>query len=110
VETLDLPYKIISDVLGEKIEKNAVYLSGPSFAVEIMNSQPTMVTVASHCGKRAKWAQSVFHDPLFRVYTSEDVIGIEIAGALKVYLNHSNLERHCNCKWNLFRLWLSNEH
>ena len=49
-----------------------------------MNSQPTAVTVASKSIERAKWAQSVFHDPLFRVYTSDDVVGIEIAGALKV--------------------------
>eukprot|EP01080_Neovahlkampfia_damariscottae_P011459 gene11459-4623_t len=101
VETLDLPYDIIKDVLGEKIGKLAVYLSGPSFAVEVMNSQPTAVTVASKSIERAKWAQSVFHDPLFRVYTSDDVIGIEIAGALKnVIAIASGISTGCGYQMN----------
>lgn len=81
--TLDLPYKIIQEIFGDVINSNAVFLSGPSFASEIMADQPTCVTVASHSDKRAILAQKVFHDPYFRVYTSPDVIGVEVSGAIK---------------------------
>lgn len=82
-DTLDLPYEILKEVLGKDIAHDAVYLSGPSFAIEVMNQEPTCVTVASSNKSRAEWAQEVFHDPYFRVYTSDDVIGVETAGALK---------------------------
>jgi glycerol-3-phosphate dehydrogenase (NAD(P)+) len=82
-DTLDLPFKIVEDIFGEEISKRTVYLSGPSFASEVMTDQPTSVTVASLTPDRSKWATRVFHDPYFRVYSSEDVIGVEISGAIK---------------------------
>ncbi len=81
--SLKLPHDIISDVLGEKIAEKAVALSGPSFAVEIAVQQPTGVSAASKFADRAKWAQDIFHAPYFRVYTSDDPRGLEVAGALK---------------------------
>jgi glycerol-3-phosphate dehydrogenase len=83
VGRLHLPRDIIADVLGKEVAHNAVFLSGPSFATEIAARQPTAVAVASKDPKRAAWAQELFHAAHFRVYTSDDPIGLEVAGALK---------------------------
>ena len=58
----------------------ATFLSGPSFAVEVVKRQPTCVSVASELESRAKRAQRLFHAPHFRVYTTDDVVGVEVAG------------------------------
>lgn len=58
-------------------------LSGPSFAVEVAKKFPTVVTVASRKAAVAELAQHVFATPFFRVYTSEDTIGVEIGGSVK---------------------------
>ena len=58
-------------------------LSGPSFAVEVAAAQPTVVTVASRQREVAKFIQSRFFSPSFRIYTTYDVIGVELGGALK---------------------------
>lgn len=78
-----LPKEIISDTLGDAIANKAVSLSGPSFAVEVARHLPTAVAVASHDVYRALQAQRLFHAPHFRAYTSDDPIGLEVAGALK---------------------------
>lgn len=81
--SLKLPTDIISDVLGTKVASQSTILSGPSFASEIAAHQPTAVAVASKDLSRAAWAQELFHAAHFRVYTSDDPVGLEIAGALK---------------------------
>lgn len=58
-------------------------LSGPSFACEVAAGAPTAVTIACQAGERATALQQVFNGPRFRVYTSEDVVGVELGGALK---------------------------
>ena len=58
-------------------------LSGPSFAKEVARLVPTVVTVASAERKTADWVQSVFAAPYFRVYAHDDVIGVELGGAVK---------------------------
>ena len=58
-------------------------LSGPSFAKEVANKLPTVVTIASKDIELAALVQEVFATPQFRVYTSEDVIGVELGGSLK---------------------------
>jgi glycerol-3-phosphate dehydrogenase (NAD(P)+) len=83
VSTRKLPDQIVSDVLGAEVGENLVALSGPSFAIEVARQLPTAVTMASRNRQRAEWAQEVFHAPFFRVYTSSDVAGLEVAGALK---------------------------
>ena len=60
-----------------------VTLSGPSFAREVARNLPTLVTVACEEIEVATFAQQVFVSPYFRVYTSEDVIGVELGGSLK---------------------------
>ncbi len=58
-------------------------ISGPSFAREVAKNLPTVVTVAAKDIETAALAQHVFATPNFRVYTSEDVIGVELGGSLK---------------------------
>jgi glycerol-3-phosphate dehydrogenase (NAD(P)+) len=58
-------------------------ISGPSFAREVAQRQPTAVTVASRRREVARQLQRLFSTPYFRVYTSHDVTGVELGGALK---------------------------
>jgi len=58
-------------------------LSGPSFAKEVAQEAPTAVTLASKDMQKARWAQELFFTPYFRVYTTTDVLGVELGGALK---------------------------
>jgi len=67
-------------ILG--LESIAV-LSGPSHAEEVARGIPTAVTAASTCEQTAVKAQELFTGPLFRVYTSDDPIGVELGGAVK---------------------------
>jgi glycerol-3-phosphate dehydrogenase (NAD(P)+) len=60
-----------------------VALSGPSFAAEVAAGQPTAVVAAAKDEADARVAQAVFATPAFRVYRNLDVIGVELAGALK---------------------------
>ena len=77
------PLDIIKAEFGEKAFLNASILSGPSFAVEVMEKQPTAVAIASYNPASALSAQALLHDPFFRIYTSPDPKGLEVAGALK---------------------------
>jgi glycerol-3-phosphate dehydrogenase (NAD(P)+) len=58
-------------------------LSGPSFAREVAQRQPTAVTIASRRREVAHSLQRLFSTPYFRVYTSHDITGVELGGALK---------------------------
>ena len=83
IGSLEFPGGIISSVLGSEAGRNSVVLSGPSFASEVIERQPTAVSLASHSQERCQWAQEILHTPHFRAYTSSDPIGLEVAGALK---------------------------
>ena len=60
-----------------------VALSGPSFAQEVFEGQPTAVVAAAGDPDVARMVQAVFSTPRFRVYSNRDVVGVELAGALK---------------------------
>lgn len=60
-----------------------VALSGPSFALEVCQGQPTLVVAAARNESTARDAQRIFATPRFRVYSHDDVVGVELAGALK---------------------------
>jgi glycerol-3-phosphate dehydrogenase (NAD(P)+) len=74
-----------SCVLGEVLPKGipVVVLSGPSFALEVFQRQPTAVVAAAADHSVAQRAQRVFSTSYFRVYSSTDVVGVELGGALK---------------------------
>jgi glycerol-3-phosphate dehydrogenase (NAD(P)+) len=87
--------EVLSRVLAEKfpLAPDVAVLSGPSFALEAAQGDPTAVVVAAQSRKpveRAKRAVSIadyiqaeFAGPSFRLYTNDDVIGVELAGAMK---------------------------
>ncbi|MCX6115930.1 MAG: NAD(P)-dependent glycerol-3-phosphate dehydrogenase [Proteobacteria bacterium] len=83
ISTGSLPLQLYAEIFGSNISKQAVVLSGPSFAIEVAQQLPTAVVAASHSPARAKSVQNLFHAPHFRVYTSDDPIGLEVAAALK---------------------------
>jgi len=58
-------------------------MSGPTFAKEVAKGDPTAITIASTDKQLAAVVQSEFSDPRFRVYTNDDVVGVELGGALK---------------------------
>jgi glycerol-3-phosphate dehydrogenase (NAD(P)+) len=80
-ETALLPHAVAAAVLGTA--RATGVLSGPSFAGEVARGLPTAVTIASADAAFAAAMASVFHDGVFRVYTSTDVIGVGIGGAVK---------------------------
>ncbi len=76
--------EVIGDVLGSReFMPRVAALSGPSFAKEVARGDPTAVTVASIDGEVTRSVQQAFSDSRFRVYTNDDVIGVELGGALK---------------------------
>ena len=58
-------------------------LSGPSFALEVARGQPTALVAASNDAALGQAAVAAFHDEALRVYTSNDVVGVEVGGAVK---------------------------
>jgi glycerol-3-phosphate dehydrogenase (NAD(P)+) len=58
-------------------------LSGPTLALEVARGVPTAIVAASADNGTAQAVQSLFHRPAFRVYTSNDLLGVELGGALK---------------------------
>jgi glycerol-3-phosphate dehydrogenase (NAD(P)+) len=75
---------LMSQVMAEAVpQARAAVLSGPSFAVEVCQGQPTAVVAASADASAANDTQRLFATPAFRVYSGSDVVGVELAGALK---------------------------
>jgi glycerol-3-phosphate dehydrogenase (NAD(P)+) len=74
---------VIGEALGRVGDHRFAVLSGPSFAKEVAAGMPTAVTVAAKDKADAKMVQYVFATPAFRVYTNDDVIGVELGGSVK---------------------------
>lgn len=74
----------MSQVMGEEVGMHPwVILSGPSHAEEIAKGIPTTVVAASASRQAAELVQEVLSNPRFRIYVSDDVVGVELGGALK---------------------------
>ena len=74
----------ISEMVREELgQVSYAAISGPSHAEEVIRRVPTLVTAASAQPEAAELVQSVFMNDKFRVYTSGDVVGVELGGALK---------------------------
>lgn len=85
-DTLQTMTQVMEDTLAKKGYKHPLHLgvlSGPSFAAEVAQGQPTAVTVAFAEKEAASVVQRLFSTPFFRCYTSSDVIGLELSAAMK---------------------------
>jgi glycerol-3-phosphate dehydrogenase (NAD(P)+) len=82
-DTLLTMHEVLEDVLPPEMHPYLVCLSGPSFAKETAQRLPTAVVVASPWEKMAQKVQRVVSNDWFRVYTSNDVPGVELGGSLK---------------------------
>ena len=81
-ETGLLLHQVAADVLGKN--RSLAVLSGPSFAMEVAKGLPTAVTVAAnHTDYAALLVKKFHHHPSFRPYTSCDMVGVEVGGAVK---------------------------
>lgn len=82
IESMKRMSTVIAEELGCE-EGRIVVLSGPSHAEEVVKRCPTTVVVAAQDAAQAELAQDLFMNPYFRVYTNRDMVGVELAGALK---------------------------
>lgn len=76
-----LPHQVVRDILGDEIP--AGVLSGPSFAQEVARGLPCALTIASDDAALRERVVSVVHGRNIRVYSTDDVIGVEVGGAVK---------------------------
>jgi glycerol-3-phosphate dehydrogenase (NAD(P)+) len=83
IETQMRMSEVVGDVLRDQFEPRYVALSGPSFAQEVAKDEPCAIVAASHDKAAAEAAQAALSSTRFRVYTNNDVTGVEIGGALK---------------------------
>lgn len=79
--TFALPTEIASDCLGN--DRQIAVLSGPSFAMEVAVERPTALVIASSSTALAVEARDLFSGRNLRIYTNEDPVGVQVAGALK---------------------------
>ena len=80
------PHSLIrtDQMLARYIDSERIaLLSGPSFAVEVARNQPTAITMAADSLERASRMAAFFDDTNFRIYVSDDVVGVAMGGALK---------------------------
>lgn len=75
--------EVITQVFSLQFIPAIAVLSGPSFALEAARGDPTAVVLASHDRPLATFLQEEFAGPSFRLYTNDDVLGVELAGAMK---------------------------
>ena len=74
----------LSDIIEEEIpQANVAVLSGPSHAEEVGRGVPTTIVVGAKTEETAEYLQNLFMNDVFRVYTSSDILGMELGGSLK---------------------------
>jgi glycerol-3-phosphate dehydrogenase (NAD(P)+) len=83
VNSLKRMSEVISESVPEKLRSAVCTLSGPSHAEEVAKQMPTVITVACSDEQSAHKVQSILKNSYFRVYTSNDILGVELAGSLK---------------------------
>lgn len=74
----------LTDIIKQEVpDSDVAVLSGPSHAEEVGRGLPTTCVVGAESRKTAEYLQNIFASPVFRVYISPDILGIELGGALK---------------------------
>ncbi|MCK5799848.1 MAG: NAD(P)-dependent glycerol-3-phosphate dehydrogenase [Deltaproteobacteria bacterium] len=81
--TLASMVEVLRETTPRRLHANLGALSGPSFAREVAQGQPTAVVVAAKNLQSARAVQRALRTPYFRVYTSTDLVGVEVGGAVK---------------------------
>jgi len=82
-DTFKLMTQVMEDVLPPALHRQMLVLSGPSFATEVSQGQPTAVCLAGRDSATVSAFQAVFMTGTLRVYADSDVIGVQLGGALK---------------------------
>ncbi len=82
-ETLELPDDLFYDIFPQRFKDNFLFLSGPSFAQEIIDEQVTLVSVAGRTPKFLNKFMSMMHTDYFKVLATYDIKGLLLGGALK---------------------------
>jgi len=82
-DTKKLMSEVLSDCLPDHPESNRAFLSGPSFAPEVAKGLPTSVVIAGKDPKVTQTVQEAFRTGSFLTFTNEDVVGVEVGGAVK---------------------------
>ncbi|SHJ50040.1 glycerol 3-phosphate dehydrogenase (NAD(P)+) [Malonomonas rubra DSM 5091] len=82
-ESLMLLSQVFEELLPRQMHNQLGFLSGPSFAKEVVQGMPTAVVVAAHELAVAEEIQAIFSTDNFRVYTHDDIIGVELGGSMK---------------------------
>lgn len=85
---LEMPDKLrMTEIVGQEwskeIENNMCIISGPNLAKEIARGKPSSSVIASGNKENAEFVRNLLMQPTFRIYTSNDVIGVELCGTLK---------------------------
>ena len=75
--------QVITEELSGELAQRACVLSGPNLAMEVIAQKPASAVIASLDPEAAVTAQRILMSPTFRVYTNDDVVGVELGGALK---------------------------
>jgi len=75
--------EVVLQVVAPKFAARIAVISGPSFALEAARGEPTAIVLASQDAALAMELQEEFSGPNFRLYTNDDVLGVELAGAMK---------------------------
>ena len=75
--------EVVREVLRDHFEPRYVALSGPTFALEVARDEPSAIVAASHTPAWATGVQAALSSRHFRVYTNNDVVGVEVGGAVK---------------------------
>jgi len=76
-----LPHQVVAEVLGKGVLSGV--LSGPSFAEEVASGQPTAVALAANSVDFSRLAARELHTPRLRIYANDDLVGVEVGGAVK---------------------------
>ncbi len=82
-DSLLLMSQVFEELLPSALHRQLGFLSGPSFAKEVIQGMPTAVVAAARDLQVAEQIQAVFSTKTFRVYTHDDIVGVELGGAMK---------------------------
>jgi len=82
-ESLKTMGEVLAEIAGDRGKNRHAFISGPSFAFEVARGLPTAVTVAAYVDWVASEIQEALSTNNFRIYTSKDVIGVQMGGVIK---------------------------